>query len=50
MVTFSRAGFITLVAISGVMLWKFGRGSRSSVSARDPGRVRPPVLGIFRRI
>jgi O-antigen ligase len=32
MVTFSRAGFITLAAISGVMLWKFGRGSRSSVA------------------
>jgi len=30
--TFSRAGFITLAAISGVMLWKFGRGSRSSVT------------------
>jgi putative inorganic carbon (hco3(-)) transporter len=30
-VTFSRAGFITLAAVSGVMLWKFGRGSRSSV-------------------
>jgi O-antigen ligase len=32
MVTFSRAGFITLAAVSGVMLWKFGRGSRSSVA------------------
>ena len=32
MVTFSRAGFITLAAISGVMLWKFGRGSRSSLA------------------
>jgi O-antigen ligase len=32
MVTFSRAGFITLAAISGVMLWKFGRGSRSSLT------------------
>ncbi|MGH9754061.1 MAG: O-antigen ligase family protein [Blastocatellia bacterium] len=32
MVTFSRAGFISLAAISGVMLWKFGRGSRSSVA------------------
>lgn len=32
MVTFSRAGFITLVVISGMMLWKFGRGSRSSVA------------------
>jgi O-antigen ligase len=31
-VTFSRAGFITLAAISGVMLWKFGRGTRSSVT------------------
>jgi O-antigen ligase len=31
-VTFSRAGFITLAAVSGVMLWKFGRGSRSSVA------------------
>src|SRR5262245_319097 len=31
-VTFSRAGFITLAAASGVMLWKFGRGSRSSVT------------------
>jgi O-antigen ligase len=31
-VTFSRAGFITLAAISGVMLWKFGRGSRSGVT------------------
>src|SRR5262245_2254278 len=31
-VTFSRAGFITLAAVSGVMLWKFGRGSRSSLS------------------
>ena len=32
MVTFSRAGFITLAAVSGVMLWKFGRGSRSSLA------------------
>src|SRR5262245_10472214 len=32
MVTFSRAGFITLAAVSGVMLWKFGRGSRSSLT------------------
>jgi O-antigen ligase len=32
LVTFSRAGFITLAVISGVMLWKFGRGSRSSVA------------------
>jgi O-antigen ligase len=32
MVTFSRAGFITLATVSGVMLWKFGRGSRSSVA------------------
>jgi len=32
LVTFSRAGFITLAAVSGVMLWKFGRGSRSSVA------------------
>jgi putative inorganic carbon (hco3(-)) transporter len=32
MVTYSRAGFITLAAVSGVMLWKFGRGSRSSLS------------------
>ncbi|HEX2491667.1 MAG TPA: O-antigen ligase family protein [Blastocatellia bacterium] len=32
MVTSSRAGFITLAAISGVMLWKFGRGSRPSVT------------------
>jgi O-antigen ligase len=32
MVTFSRAGFITLAAVSGVMLWKFGRGRRSSLS------------------
>ena len=32
LVTFSRAGFITLAAISGVMLWKFGRGSRSSLA------------------
>lgn len=32
MVTYSRAGFITLAAVSGVMLWKFGRGSRSSVA------------------
>src|SRR6266511_168317 len=31
-VTFSRAGFITLAAVSGVMLWKFGRGSRSSLT------------------
>jgi len=31
-VTFSRAGFITLAAVSGVMLWKFGRGSRSSLA------------------
>lgn len=31
-VTFSRAGFITLAAVSGVMLWKFGRGSRSSMT------------------
>src|SRR5262245_53645105 len=27
-VTFSRAGFLTLVALSGVMVWKFGRGMR----------------------
>src|SRR5262245_48136537 len=32
MVTFSRAGSVTLAAVSGVMLWKFGRGSRSSVT------------------
>src|SRR5262245_34918580 len=32
LVTFSRAGFITLAAVSGVMLWKFGRGSRSSLA------------------
>jgi O-antigen ligase len=32
MVTFSRAGFITLAGVSGVMLWKFGRGSRSSLA------------------
>src|SRR5215475_1654483 len=32
LVTFSRAGFITFAAVSGVMLWKFGRGSRSSVA------------------
>ena len=32
-VTFSRAGFITLAAISVVMLWKFGRGSRSSLTS-----------------
>jgi O-antigen ligase len=32
LVTFSRAGFITLAAASGVMLWKFGRGSRSSLA------------------
>ncbi|HMB28213.1 MAG TPA: O-antigen ligase family protein [Blastocatellia bacterium] len=32
LVTFSRAGFITLAASSGVMLWKFGRGSRSSLA------------------
>src|SRR5262245_50037644 len=31
-VTFSRAGFITLAAVSGVMLWKFGRGSRPSMA------------------
>jgi O-antigen ligase len=31
-VTFSRAGFITLAAVSGVMLWKFGRGSRPSLA------------------
>src|SRR5215510_6644419 len=31
-VTFSRSGFITLAAVSGVMLWKFGRGSRPSVA------------------
>src|SRR5262245_5917923 len=33
LVTFSRAGFITLAAISVVMLWKFGRGSRSSLTS-----------------
>lgn len=27
-VTFSRAGFISLVAQAGVMIWKFGRGMR----------------------
>jgi putative inorganic carbon (hco3(-)) transporter len=32
LVTFSRAGFITLAVVSGVMLWKFGRGSRSSLA------------------
>ena len=32
LVTFSRGGFITLAAVSGVMLWKFGRGSRSSLT------------------
>jgi O-antigen ligase len=32
LVTFSRAGFVTLAIVSGVMLWKFGRGSRSSVA------------------
>jgi len=32
MVTFSRAGFVTVAAVSGVMLWKFGRGNRSSVT------------------
>src|SRR5215510_4643774 len=31
LVTFSRSGFITLAAVSGVMLWKFGRGSRPSM-------------------
>jgi len=28
--TFSRAGFITLVALIGIMVWKFGRGKRAS--------------------
>jgi O-antigen ligase len=32
MVTSSRAGFIALAAISGVMLWKFGRGGRPSLT------------------
>ncbi len=27
-VTFSRGGFLTLVALSAVMVWKFGRGQR----------------------
>jgi O-antigen ligase len=32
LVTFSRGAFVTLAAASGVMLWKFGRGSRSSIA------------------
>ncbi|MGH9766335.1 MAG: O-antigen ligase family protein [Blastocatellia bacterium] len=27
-VTFSRAGFIALVALAGILIWKFGRGMR----------------------
>src|SRR5262249_48596607 len=30
--TFSRAGFITLVALSTVMVWKFGNGKRARAS------------------
>lgn len=43
--TFSRAGFITLVALSAVMIWKFGSGkrSRSSLAAMTA----PIVLIIF---
>lgn len=30
-VTFSRGGFLTLIALAGVMMWKFGRGRREKV-------------------
>ncbi|MGE0126881.1 MAG: O-antigen ligase family protein [Blastocatellales bacterium] len=30
-VTFSRGGFLTLIALAGVMMWKFGRGEREKI-------------------
>src|SRR5262245_17743573 len=40
--TFSRAGFITLVALSAVMVWKFGSGKRSRSSL--VGLMAPIIL------
>src|SRR5215470_3023274 len=43
LVTFSRAGFITLAAVSGVMLWKFGRVRLGATASRSVG-TRPEPL------
>ena len=43
--TFSRAGFITLVALSAVMVWKFGTGKRSRSSLA--GLMAPIILIIY---
>jgi len=40
--TFSRAGFITLVALSAVMFWKFGNGKRARTSL--PSLIAPIIL------
>ncbi len=39
-VTFSRGGFLTLIALAGVMMWKFGRGRREKSHSGGHHRVR----------
>jgi O-antigen ligase len=43
--TFSRSGFITLVALTALMIWKFGSGKRSRSSLA--GLMAPIILIIF---